>query len=127
MVGALPVLGVLAALALTGSALPPAMARAAAALAIAHAAWLAWREARRPVRTLVWPAASQPPTLDGQALGEARLHWRGPLAFLRWRDAAGRRRDLAWWPDTLPPGARRELRLAAGQAAAAPDRASMAG
>jgi toxin CptA len=120
-------LGVLAALSLTASALPPAMARPAAALAMALAAWSAWREARRPARTLVWPAAGQPPTLDGQALREARLHWRGPLAFLRWRDAAGRRQHLAWWPDTLPPKARRELRLAAGHAAATPGRASMAG
>ena len=126
MVGALLALGVLAALSLTASALPPVLARPAAAVAVALAAWAAWRESRRPARALVWPAAGPPPTLDGQALDEAALHWRGPLAFLRWRDAGGRR-YLSWWPDTLPPMARRELRLAAGRAAAAPDRASMAG
>ncbi|MEE7566640.1 hypothetical protein HH297_09445, partial [Xanthomonas sp. Kuri4-3] len=42
-----------------------------------------------------------------------RVEWRGPLAQLSWRD--GRRRErLLFWPDTLPPAQRRELRLAAG-------------
>jgi toxin CptA len=54
------------------------------------------------------------------------LQWRGPLAFLRWRDSDGRMHRLAWWPDVLPVAARRELRLAALDGAGAVPAASMA-
>ena len=57
------------------------------------------------------PAGAGRALLDGVPLADAALAWRGPLAFLRWRDAAGRRGRLAWWPDTLPPAERRVLKL----------------
>jgi len=76
-------------------------------------------------RTLVWPMGGAP-VLDGMTLDEPHLHWRGPMAFLRWRDEAGRLHRLAWWPDTLPSAARRELRMAAAEAADASPAASMA-
>ena len=46
------------------------------------------------------------------ALSAVNVRWRGPLATLEGRDPAGKLRRLAWWPDTLPPPARRALRLA---------------
>src|SRR3546814_14715060 len=57
-------------------------------------------------------------SLDGQTLAAATLRWRGPLAFLRWRDAGGQGGWLVWWPDTLPAAARRVLRIAASAAPA---------
>ncbi|MFL6593328.1 MAG: hypothetical protein ACJ8GK_11565 [Luteimonas sp.] len=74
---------------------------------------------------LVWPIGGAP-ILDDMTLYEPHLHWRGPMAFLRWRGADGGRHRLAWWPDTLPPAGRRELRLAAAEAVAASQAASMA-
>ena len=64
--------------------------------------------------------------VDGEPMHEAHLQWRGPLAFLAWRDAAGRHGHLAWWPDTLDTGARRELRLAAEGLAVSARGAAMA-
>src|SRR5690606_37258448 len=54
----------------------------------------AWREWHRPPLALDWP----PP--EGTA-----VQWRGPLLFVR-----GPGLRLAWWPDTLDEGTRRELR-----------------
>ena len=109
--------GPLGALSLLVSDLPGAVAWPAAALAVALAWRAAARESRRPPSTIAWPAGA-PPRLDGRPLHGARLQWRGPLAFLQWRE--GRRlRALSWWPDTLPPAARRGLRLATGGAVTA--------
>jgi toxin CptA len=81
-------------------------------------------ERRAPVRALVIDAAGAA-LLDGVVLDTPQLEWRGPLAILRWRD--GRRvRRLLWWPDTLPPPARRELRLAASALVTRPIPDSMA-
>ena len=69
---------------------------------------------------------------DGRVLvgeveaADVQLQWRGPLAFMAWRDPAGRRMRLAWWPDTLPSRWRRELRLAADRACTARRRPSVA-
>jgi toxin CptA len=115
---ALRLLGVLGALSVLASDLPRPLAWPPAAAALAWGLYRARAEAARPACTLVWPSASAP-ALDGTPLRDARLHWRGPLAFLRWRDADGRSRCLGWWPDTLAASARRELRLAAEAAAAA--------
>jgi toxin CptA len=52
-------------------------------------------------------------SVDGARVEDFTVHWRGPLAFARWRDGQGGVHRLAWWPDTLPASARRELRLAA--------------
>lgn len=81
-------------------------------------------ERRAPARALVIDAAGAA-RLDGVVLDTPQLEWRGPLAILRWRD--GRRmRRLLWWPDTLPPPARRELRLAASAFVTRPTPDSMA-
>jgi len=64
-------------------------------------------------------------SLDGRRLDDARLHWRGPILRLDWREA-GRGYALLWWPDTLPPARRRELRLASAALAAPPRTESMA-
>lgn len=74
----------------------------------------------------VFASNDAPILLDGAVIDDVKVTWRGPLAFVRWRDPSGRIRRLAWWPDTLPPAARRELRLAAPGGEAAPRTASMA-
>ena len=102
--------GPLGAFSLLVSDLPLTLGWPAAAFVLAIAWRAARREARRPGHLLTI-AADGRACLDGQPLDRARLQWRGPLAFLQWRD--GRRlRALSWWPDTLPPDVRRELRLA---------------
>lgn len=118
-------LGALAGISVWWSEMPRAVAAPLALLAAGYGVWLAGRERRRPVRQLVWPVQG-PPMIDGMALAEAQLRWRGPLAFLRWRCAEGRVRRLAWWPDVLPAAARRELRLAALESSDAASAASVA-
>ncbi|UKE74893.1 hypothetical protein [Xanthomonas graminis] len=119
LLAALALLSVLAPLSILGSDMPRACAWPAAALAVLYAAWLLRREARREPRALLLPAqGSVAASVDGQPVAALQVDWRGPLAFVRWRDADGRAGRLAWWPDTLPPPARRELRLAAQARAA---------
>ena len=109
-------LGVLAAVAVLACEMPRLFARPVAAVALAQGAWLARREGRRAHLAFWFPGNDRPPTVDGLPMFDARLHWRGPLAFLRWRACAGGRwQHAAWWPDTLPATQRRELRLAAGE------------
>jgi toxin CptA len=127
LVAAQCVLGALGAVSLLASALPPPAGRALAVLACGWGMASAWRLARQEARLLHWPADGARPTLDGEPMAEARLHWRGPLAFLRWRDRGGCVRHLSWWPDTLPPGARRELRLVSGERRRPAGRRSVAG
>jgi toxin CptA len=62
----------------------------------------------------------------GERTDAAELRWRGPLAFLAWRDRDRRCHRLAWWPDMLSAAGRRELRLAAMMAEAAHSRRRMA-
>lgn len=128
VIGALLVLGVFGAISILASGMPVRLAWPGAVLALVWGAWLAWREAHRPARQLTWPADDAPVTLDGEALQLPELRWRGSLAFLSWHDDSGRHRSryLSWWPDTLPPPARRELRLAAGNGVTAPGDDSMA-
>ena len=118
--GALSLLAVLAPLSVLASDMPRPLAWPLAGLAAGWGLLAARRERRRPPRVLLLSPAPGQATLDGVPLAEATLAWRGPLAFLRWRDAAGRRGRLAWWPDTLPPAQRRVLKLWS------PDRAGMA-
>ncbi len=125
MVIALYALGVSAAFSLVVSEMPRMLAWPLAVLALAYGIRLGWGESRLPRRQLVW-AAGDRPTMDGQVLAEAHLHWRGPFAFLRWRDRNGRKQRLAWCPDVLPAAARRELRLAALDGRGAAPAASMA-
>ena len=126
LVTAQRVLGLLAAWSLVGSEMPHRVAYPLAMAAIAGGAWQARRLAGRPHRWIVWPAGQGAPQLDGVVLRSVELHWRGPLAFLHWRDATGKAGRLSWWPDTLPAPTRRELRLAARPSPAAQARASMA-
>jgi toxin CptA len=111
VVAALLLLSVLAPFAVLASEMPRPAAWPLALVAAAFGLRTAHREARRPPRRLELPAGAGRALLDGVPLADAALAWRGPLAFLRWRDAAGRRGRLAWWPDTLPPAERRVLKL----------------
>jgi toxin CptA len=125
VIGAVRALGVAAASSILASEMPRGMAVPVAALALWRGLQLAAREARRPARALVW-STNQPPRLDGELMQDARLTWRGPLAFLEWRSTDGRIQRLAWWPDTLRADARRELKLADAGSGNAHARASMA-
>lgn len=126
VIGAQLLLALLAPCAVLGSEMPRLAAWPLALAACVHGLWLARREAGKPARQVVWPATDAPVTLDGAALEQAELHWRGPLLFLHWRDRDGRDGRLGWWPDTLPSPSRRELRLAARARAAARPTPSMA-
>lgn len=111
-------LGLMAAVSLLMSALPLVPASVAAVATIAWGAGLAWREGRR--RPVVLVLAGQgvflqrEPDSQAEPLHDMRWHLRGPLGVLRARDPRGRRRSYSWWPDTLPPAARRQLRLYRG-------------
>jgi toxin CptA len=124
--GWLAVSGPLAAAAVLASEMPAPAAWPLALAAAGYGPWLARREVGRPVRSLVLAADADRVEVDGQAVTDFSLQWRGPLAFAAWRDARGRRQRLAWWPGTLPPARRRELRLAAPAPRAARRGPSMA-
>ena len=111
LVLALLALGMLAALSVMASEMPAIFAIPLAVLAAGEGVRLARREARRPMRTLVI-ATDGRAMLDGEAIDDLHVHWRGPWAFARFREANGRRGRLAWWPQMLSPRDRRELRLA---------------
>lgn len=107
----LVMLAVLSPISLLASGLPRSLAWPLAVIAMLYTL----REARRyrvsPHRVLV-VAAEGPLWVDGDPIEHWRLRWRGSLAFVSWRDGAGRWHALAFWPDTLPKTLRRELRLA---------------
>lgn len=112
LVGALLALTILAPFSVLQSEMPPRYAWPLALLALGAGLWLARRE---------WRSPRQPVTIDGEGrvsidgveVQGFRVDWRGPLAFLSWRDPAGRFHRRSLWPDTLPAALRRELRLAA--------------
>ena len=122
LLAALLILVLLAPLSVLGSDLPRGFAWPLALAAGACAMRSAWREAGRAPRLLVLAAttaAQMPPdTLDGRPMHACRISWRGPLAFVHVVDRQGRAERLVWWPDTLPPARRRELRLAVAARAA---------
>ena len=122
---AILLLGLLAGVSLVLSDLPGHVAWPGAMLAAGYGAWASRRECRVPARSFLFRAGA-PPLVDGVPVECFVLQWRGPLAFARWRDAQGRMRSCAWWPDTLPPPRRRELRLAAPAARDAGCTGSMA-
>ena len=126
LVGALMAMTLLAIASLLASELPAVAAWPLALLACVSGARAARHEARRPPREFTFSGDGRPVLVDGVPLDGVVVCWRGPLAFVRWRDASGRRRHLSWWPDTLPPSARRELRLAASEGDAAARTVSMA-
>jgi hypothetical protein len=109
-------LGVLAAVSVLASEMPRLFAWPGAVSALAFGLWRARQERRKPRLAFWFPGNGRPATIDGAPMRETRLHWRGPLAFLRWRmHPHGRWHHAAWWPDTLSVPLRRELRLAAGE------------
>jgi len=126
MIAAILTLAALAAFSALASEMPRAWAQPLAAAALVYGGWRARHEARKPAQVLFWPGTDWPVMVDGDAMRDVVVHWRGPLVFIRWRDADGRRRRLGWGPDTLPPARRRELRLAAPQVQASRSAASMA-
>ena len=126
VIGALLSGGVLAAASALLSGMPRPAAWLLVAAVLCHALWLAYRESQRPVRALVFPGNDLPGMVDGAPIEQVEVQWRGPLAFVSWEARDGRRLRLSWWPDTLPPPRRRELRLAAGNLEAAQDRRTMA-
>jgi len=109
-------LGALAAVSLLASEMPRPFAWPVAIAALAFGVGLARREGQKPRLAFWFPGDDRMPTVDGEPMREASLQWRGPLAFLHWRQRPGGPwRHAAWWPDTLPALQRRELRLAAGE------------
>lgn len=75
------------------------------------AVFLARREFRRAPQLLVFNALHGTLAVDGQLASTYAIQWRGPCGFVMWRDSAGKRHDLAFWPDRLSASARRSLRL----------------
>ncbi|RZA18159.1 MAG: hypothetical protein EOP93_11870 [Lysobacteraceae bacterium] len=120
-------LAALAPFSLVASDLPRAWAWPLAALACGHGVLAARRHARQAKRTLVIPPGRGAATCNSDRMHGLRVAWRGPLAFLQWRDRSGAKRRLSFWPDTLPAGMRRELRIAAIRRDPASEPPSMAG
>lgn len=112
---ALAGLGLLGAIAVGLSGLPPLFKPPLALLALWHGWRLARAEWRQPHRSLLFGAGSEPPMLIAAGVREpvpgARLQLRGSLATLAWRDPAGRPRALRWFADSLSARDRRQLRL----------------
>ena len=122
----LAALTLLAPFAVLVSEMPRAAAWPLALAALLHGLWSIRQERRRPRCVFVFAGDGAPVLLDGAVIDGVTVRWRGSLAFVRWRGEDGRVHRRSWWPDTLPPARRRELRLAAPAQAAAPDAASMA-
>ena len=119
-------LGLLATWSVLLSEMPRWAAWPVAAGALAYTFFLIRRERRKPVRQLLFPGGDDPVQIDGAVVEGATVRWQGPMAFVTWRGPDGRRQRLSWWPDTLPPERRRELRLAAGHEDASRRRSGMA-
>ena len=122
----LAVLGPLAAWSVLLSEMPRWAAWPLVAGVLLHASSSILRERRKPVRQIVFPGSDGVVQIDGIPVSDVVVQWRSPLAFLSWRGSDGRRQRLSWWPDTLPPERRRELRLAAGHEDASRRRPGMA-
>ncbi len=114
-----------AALSAMASDLPVIVSVPMALFAAVYGAWLAARERARPVRQLVATPDMALWRIDGEPMPGLRVDWRGALLFVRWESPVGRA-CLVWWPDTLSPPQRRELRLAAPSRGTARDAGSMA-
>ena len=127
LTAALTALALLAPFSLLASDLPPIVAAPLALLAGGWGVREVRRHALQSPRALVVPGGLGEARCDGLPMTSLGVRWRGPLAFLRWRDLEGRTRRLVFWPDTLPAAARRELKLALQKREAAGGGASMAG
>lgn len=126
LAGAILVLAALAVFSVFVSEMPRLLAWPLAALVLAWGGWRARRELRQPRREWIFPGNDAPVLLDGEPVMAVQVQWRGPLAFVGWRERNGRAGRLAWWPDTLPAARRRELRLAASTGEATRPRPAMA-
>jgi len=113
VIGALFALGMFAAFSVLASAMPRWAAWPLSVSALAYGMRQARREWRLSRHEFFFPGNDLPVMLDGLPIDKAEVQWRGPLAFLLWRDLRDRPMRLSWWPDTLPAERRRELRLAA--------------
>jgi toxin CptA len=123
--GGLLALSLLAPASLLASDMPSFVAWPLAVAAFAYGLVAFRRERRRPSLTVVIEAPDRV-SVDGEAVDGFVGEWRGPLAFLRWRDHHGRAHARSLWPDTLSPRLRRELRLALPQTDAGRRRDTMA-
>ena len=126
-VAAIWLLSLLAPFSLLMSDLPRTWAWPLALLVAAFGIFDARRYGRQQRCTLVIPIGQGQRTCDCLPMLALKIEWRGPLAFLHWRDPHGRTKRLAFWPDTLPSASRRELRLAAMRIEPARLATSMAG
>ena len=115
---ALALLAVLAPFSLVASDLPGAIAWPLAVTVLLAGARAVRRYARLPKVAFVVPLRG-PVTRDDRSLAEFEVRWRGPMAFLRWREPGAGTRCLVFFPDTLEATARRELKLAMLQRQAA--------
>ena len=118
LTGSLVGLALMAPVAVAASELPLGAACLLGAAALLHGLARAHSEWRRPGRSLLFTADGRL-LVDDREVSGMQLHWRGPLAFMAFEDADRHRVRLAWWPDTLPPRRRRELRLAVDRLPAA--------
>ena len=107
-------LALLAAISIFESEMPRLAAWPLVVAVILHASLQLRRYRDMPRHDFVFPGNDLAVLLDGQPIDAVEVQWRGPLAFITWKDRTGRRGRLSWWPDTLPPASRRELRLAVG-------------
>ncbi len=104
-------LSVLVPIAVLASAMPRWAAWPLVMLAVAVGLRMAWCENAQPTLELVVDAEGRA-TIGGTPVDALSVDWRGPLAFIAWNDAGGRRCRRSLWPDTLSLTKRRELRLA---------------
>src|SRR3546814_17355461 len=80
--------------------------------ALAHGGWLAWREARAARGELVIAGEGGRASVDGRAVDDLSVRWRGPTAFVEWRDGDGCRRRHVFFPHPPPPARRLYLQTA---------------
>ena len=118
------ILGACAALSLLLSGLPGLVIWPGALLALGYSALLSRQEIAAPVVEI--QLDDQIVQVNGEPVQGFRVFWRGPLVFARWRDAGNRMQRLVWWPDTLDPSTRRELKLALPREVTARGRRSVA-
>lgn len=88
---------------------PALLAWSGAVLWLVAGCWLAARELRRPGARLMLGAEGRG-ELDGRAVDDLRVEWRGPFYVIAWREG-GRRACWFAFPDALDARHRRELRL----------------
>src|SRR3546814_17121278 len=94
--------------------------------ALAHGGWLAWREARAARGELVIAGEGGRASVDGRAVEDLSVRWRGPIASVEWRAGDVRRRRPVLFPATLPAHRPRTLRTSLPAPVPAP-RASSVG